>query len=155
VEAGEDGKKLVREDYRADAWSDELGRGALAVWQMEYADPKAAEAEQAEEQTPLRKLFYEAQEGEERDEAALAYLAAQLLRRQKAFRLLKEFEDGDDGAQVALFVDRVDGRMAEIRDPGLSYEELRAAQERLTARLAELEGPVEAAPAGGRSEEHG
>ena len=58
---------LVREDYGKDAWNDDLGSGALAVWSMSYIDPAVAEQEPPEVFSPLRQLFYEAVESEDRE----------------------------------------------------------------------------------------
>ena len=134
---------LVREDYGKDAWNDECGAGALAVWSMLYIDPAVAEQEPPEVFSPLRQLFYEAVESEDRGELAKAYLAAQLLRRQKVFRQLKESDDPEGEIRVALFTDRIANRLIEVRDPHLAYEELETGRGALMQRLQELEAPEE------------
>jgi hypothetical protein len=144
---------LVREDYGKDAWNDERGAGALAVWSMLYIDPAVAEQEPPEVYSPLRQLFYEAVESEDRAELATAYLAAQLLRRQKVFRQLKESDDPEGEVRVALFTDRIGNRLIEVRDPHLSYGELEAGRSALMQRLQELEAPEELHEAHDGSEE--
>lgn len=131
----------AREDYAREAWETPLGNEAIAVWTTEYRDPKVEEAEPPEVFTPLRKVFYDAAEAEGRAETAIAYLASQLLRRQKAFRLLKE-SDGEEGdARVCLFADRIGNRMIEVPDPALTFDELDQARRALMERLKDLENP--------------
>jgi len=87
----------------------------------------------------LRQVFYEAAESEDRSETAVAYLAAQLLRRQKVFRLLKESDGPESEVRVALYADRIADRLIEARDPDLSYAELEAGRITLLERLNRLE----------------
>jgi hypothetical protein len=90
----------------------------------------------------LRQLFYEAAQSEDRSELAVAYLAAQLLRRQKAFRLIKESDEGDGEVKLILFADRIGNRPIEVRDPNLMYEELEMGRRVLMERLNALEHPA-------------
>lgn len=139
VRHGEEG--LVREDYTKEAWKPGYADGAIAVWTTSYVDPDNVSKESDNSFSPLRRLFYEAVESDDRSELARAYLAAQLLRRQKIFRLIKEGEDSDTDSKFALFTDRIDDRMIEVRDPNLSYAELNAARTTLMECLNALETP--------------
>ena len=98
-----------------------------------------AQQEPAEKFSPLRKIFYSVAESEDRVQIAKAYLAAQLLRRQKVFRLVKESDDTDGEMRVALFMDRIGNRLAEARDPLLTYAEMEAGRVQLMEELAALE----------------
>ena len=132
----------VRQDYSKAAWKEELASDAVAVWSTHYHDPKVEQEQPPETFSPLRKIFYTAAESMDRIQLAQAFLAAQLLKRQKVFRLLKESE-ADDEARVSLYVDKIGGRMVEVRDPGLSYDELESARVALLEDLAALESPGE------------
>jgi len=134
---------LVREDYAKDAWNPAHGENAIAVWATTYIDPDRHIEEEQESHSPLRKLFYDAVEQEDRPSLAKAYLAAQLLRRQKVFRLLKEGEEPEGDARFTLFADRIGDRIIEVRDPNLSYAELNAARGELMEYLNALETPAE------------
>jgi hypothetical protein len=81
-------------------------------------------------------------ESEERKNMAVAFLAAQLLRRQKVFRLIKESEENENSERLVLYSDRIGNRLIEVRDPSLTYAELEAGRNRLMERLGELESPV-------------
>ncbi len=137
---------LVREDYGMDAWDESYAAGALAVWNTQYRDPKADQLEPPETFSPLRQVFYEAAVSEERLELSIAFLAAQLLRRQKVFRLLKEFDQAENETRGALYADRISDRLIEVRDPNLTYEELEKGREALLERLKNREHPEEADP---------
>ena len=91
----------------------------------------------------MRQTFYGAVEDSTRKSIAIAYLAAQLLRRQKVFRLIKETKDPDTDASVILFNDRIGNRLIEVNDPSLSHEELDGARHLLMERLTQLEKPEE------------
>lgn len=134
-------KQLVRRDFTKPAWMEDGASGALAVWETQYSDPTVAEQEPPEKFSPLRKIFYGACESEDRVQIAKAYLAAQLLRRQKVFRLVKESDDAEGEARVALFMDRIGNRLAEARDPHLTYAEMEAARVELMNELNALESP--------------
>ena len=132
---------LIREDYCGTCWTPERGAKAFSVWTPRFYDPKVAEQQPPEVFSPLRKLFYEAVESADRHEMAKAYLAAQLLRRQKAFRLLKESDDGESEGKLILFADRIGDRFIEVRDPNLTYAELERGRCALLERLQALENP--------------
>ena len=133
-------QKLTREDFCRACWKGDKASGAFSTWITRYIDPSVANQEPPEAFSPLRKVFYDSVESEDRGQLALAYLAAQLLRRQRVFRLVKEFDEGEEGARGALFVDRINDRMVEVKDPNLSYGELETGRNALMAQLAELEG---------------
>ena len=138
-------KILVREDYCHSCWSRERSKQAYSCWTPKYYDPKVAEQEPAEVFSPLRQLFYEAVESEERLERAKAFLAAQLLRRQKVFRQIKESDEGEGEEKIILYSDRIGNRLIEVRDPNFAFSELEEARGLLMARLQELEQPQEEA----------
>lgn len=137
--------ELLREDYARDHWQDDFRKGSYSVWSTRFYDPKVAEQESPEVFSPLRQLFYEAVESEERVVQAEAFLAAQLLRRQKAFRLVKESDESETEVRVSLYADRIGNRLIQVRDPSFSYVEMEQARQRLLARLQELERPAGAA----------
>ena len=134
-------QQLLRTDYCVACWAPSSGTGAFSVWSPKYYDPRVAEQQPPEVFSPLRQLFYEAMESEDRQDMAKAYLAAQLLRRQKVFRLVKESDDVDGAVRLVLFADRIGDRLIEVRDPNLTYAELEGGRQALMARLAELENP--------------
>ncbi|MCP4644664.1 MAG: hypothetical protein GY851_29745 [bacterium] len=134
---------LSREDYSQECWTQERAGGSLAVWSTVYHDPEVERQEPPEAYSPLRQIFYELVEADDRKSLATAYLAAQLLRRQKVFRLLKESDDAEGDARIALFTDRIADRLIEVRDPNLTYAEMEAGRQDLVVRLAELEAPEE------------
>jgi hypothetical protein len=134
---------LIREDFAKAEWNPAHGEGAIAVWATNFVDPDRQDEFAQEAHSPLRNLFYEAVEQDDRPSLAKAYLAAQLLRRQRVFRLLKEGEEADGDARFALFTDRIGDRIIEVRDPNLSYAELNAARAELMEHLNALESPTE------------
>lgn len=133
-----DNQTFVREDYGEQYWDPALAEGTVAVWSTRFIDPKVAEQQPPEVFSPLRRAFYEAAESDDRSVLAAAFLAAQLLRRQKVFRLIKESDDEEE-ARLTLYEDRIGNRLIEVRDPNLSYAELDAGRQRLLERLRELE----------------
>ena len=130
---------FVRNDYDKTHWDSEKTQHAVAAWSTTYIDPKVEEQQPPEVFSPLRQAFYESAESKDRAEIAKAYLAAQLLRRQKVFRLIKEFDTDEGESRIALFADRIGNRFIEVGDPGLSYQELEAGRQALLQRLRELE----------------
>lgn len=135
---------LVREDYCRACWGPTRGKDAYSVWTRKYYDPQVAEQTPPEVFSPLRQLFYEAVEAEERLEQAKAFLAAQLLRRQKVFRRIKESDEADGEVRIILYTDRIGNRLIEVRDPSFTYAEMESARRLLLERLEELEAPQEA-----------
>lgn len=133
-------RALVREDYCSSCWSPERGGGAFCTWSLTFIDPEIQARRPAEEFSPLRQLFYDAVESEDRNTLAMAYLAAQLLRRQKVFRLIKETDEADGEINIALFADRIGERLIEVKDPHLSGAEMEEGRRQLLDGLRELEG---------------
>lgn len=133
----------MREDYCVTCWDANQADSAYSTWTANYYDPKVAEAEPEESFSPLRQTFYKAVEKETRPDLAVAYLAAQLLRRQKVFRLIKESKDPDNDTSTILFNDRIGNRLIEVSDPSLSHAELETARQVLMEALAKLEAPPE------------
>lgn len=134
---------FVREDYCEACWESDRATSAYSAWSPRFYDPKVAEQEPPEVFSPLRQIFYGALETEDRNVMAMAYLAAQLLRRQKVFRLIKETDDPDGDVDVILYSDRIGNRLVEVRDPKLNYAEMDEGRRMLMERLAELENPQE------------
>ena len=135
--------ELIREDYCEEAWPQADQAKAYSTWTTKFYDPKVAEEENPEEFSPLRQLFYEAVEAEDRKELAKAFLAAQLLRRQRVFKQIKESDESDGEIRITLYSDRIGNRLIEVRDPQFSYTELEAGRTLLLERLQELEAPEE------------
>ena len=135
-----------REDYCKSCWNPERADDAYSTWAPRYYDPKVAEQEPPEVFSPLRQCFYETVESTERPDLSVAYLAAQLLRRQKVFRLIKETDELDGEVKITLFNDRIGNRLIEVRDPDLSHSELQAGRGVLMERLNALENPDADAP---------
>lgn len=133
----------LREDYCPGCLSEEQGASALCVWSAHYIDPNVANQQPAEALSPLRQAFYEAAEKSDRASVALAYLAGQLLRRQKAFRFIKQTIDPETEAAVMLFLDRIGNKMIEVNDPNLTTAELERGRVALLHRLAEIEGTLD------------
>lgn len=134
---------LQREDYCGDCWPPADVAAAFSVWSALYEDPKVAEQQPPEVFSPLRQTFYESVEATARTEAAKAYLAAQILKRQKVFRQIRDAEGDEAEVRLLLYLDRLANNLVEVRDPNLSAAELEAGREALLARLAELEAPEE------------
>lgn len=134
---------LVREDYCKECWNSMARGGVYSSWTPRFIDPKVASQQAPEVFSPLRGLLYEALDSEDRLERAKAFLAAQLLRRQKAFRFIKETEDLESGDRVSLYLDRIAARLIEVRDLNFTFAELDAARTTLVEQLKVLENPPE------------
>lgn len=133
---------LVRDDFCPNCWDPKHATGVFSQWTFRFYDAKVADQQPAEVFSPLRHVFYEAAESEDRTELAVAYLASQLLRRQKVFRLLKESDSTEREVRLTLFTDRIADRLIEVRDPNLSYAELEKGRCILLERLSALENPT-------------
>lgn len=130
---------LVREDFCAACWVENRRVDAYFSWSSRYCDPAVANAQPPEIFSPLRQLFYDSLESDSAIEEAIAFLAAQLLRRQKVFRLIKESDEGDGELHILLFNDKIGNRLVEVRDPNFTYGQLETARTSLLQRLTELE----------------
>ena len=140
---------LERRDYCSGCAPGEKDTSLFCSWETLYSDPRILEAERQETLSPLRRLFYDLAGSNERLDLAQAFLAAQLLKRQKAFRQIRESEGGEDAARVTLFLDRAGGRLIETRDLNFTYTELDTVRVLLMEKLRAMESPeppVEAAP---------
>ncbi len=131
--------QLERSDYCTACWTEDAFPDTYSVWQGKFYDPDVAEQGTQDLFSPLRQLFYEASEATDRPTLAMAFLAAHLLRRQKVFRLIKETQDPDTEAVLALFADRIANRLIEVGDPCLSHGELEVGRRLLEERLGEIE----------------
>lgn len=134
---------LLREDFCPGCWNDERSASSFCMWTAQFQDPRVLEQQPAEVFSPLRQVFYENAEREGREAVAVAYLAGQLLRRQKVFRFIKQTADPDTEAVVFLFSDRIGNRLIEVHDPNLTTGELERARQELLRRLAEIEGTLD------------
>lgn len=132
---------LGRRDYCADCVPKEKDPASFCSWETQYSDPKVLEAERQETLSPLRRLFYDFADSSVRADLAQAFLSAQLLKRQKAFRQIRESEGSEDTGRVTLFLDRATGRLIETRDLNFSYTELDEARVLLLEKLRLLESP--------------
>lgn len=150
-----EGLDLLREDYCKNCWDPARASGAYSAWTPKFYDPNVANQQPPEVFSPLRQTFYESVESNDRALLSVAYLAAQLLRRQKAFRLIKETTDPDSELNLILFSDRIGNRLIEVSDPSLSHEELEQGRVKLMERLQELESPDEPAEDGIEDAENG
>ncbi len=130
---------LVRADYCDACWTPQLSRAAYSAWATHFFDPRVADQQPPEVFSPLRRLFYEACASEDRLEQAKAFLAAQLLRRQKVFRQIKESGEQDGEIRTTLYTDRIGNQFIEVRDPNFTYAELDEARALLLRSLRELE----------------
>lgn len=132
---------LERRDYCSGCVPEEKEASLFCSWETQYSDPRILEAERQETLSPLRRLFYELAGSTERLDLAQAFLAAQLLKRQKAFRQIRESEGGEEAARVTLFLDRAGGRLIETRDLNFTYTELDTVRVLLMEKLRALESP--------------
>ncbi len=130
---------LTRQDYCASCHGATLIEGQFCYWSTQYADPHILESERQESFSPLRRLFYDAASSSERADLAQAFLAGQLLKRQKVFRQIRESDNADGEERIALYLDRVGNRLIETRDLNFSYAELDEARIALLERLRVLE----------------
>lgn len=132
---------LSRSDYCDACWTEQpaLESEPYSTWKSNFFDRDVADQASEESFSPLRKLFYEAVEGTDRSILSMAFLAAQLLRRQKVFRLIKESQDPDTDDTTILFTDRIGNRFIEVQDPSLAHEELEIGRRLLLKRLGEIE----------------
>jgi hypothetical protein len=137
--------QLVRQDFCPKCWENLEKAHAFSSWTNRFYDPEVAKQEPEESFSPLRDAFYDTvEQSSDRISLAQAYLAAQLLRRQKVFRLIKETVDPDNDTALILFNDRIGNRLIEVSDPTLSHDELETGRIQLMTRLTELESPDEA-----------
>lgn len=129
-----------REDYCEECWlTQDSGIETISRWHHRYMDVRVLRQRQESiSDSPLRVVFYETLESTyTRQNLALAYLCAQLLRREKVFKKLKEMNISSSEGYIIIFLDRVDNRVIEVKDPNFSYAEIEEAKARLTAMLAE------------------
>ncbi len=134
-------ESLVRKDYCTDCRPGEREAALFCYWETQYNDPKMLDAEHQESLSPLRRLFYDLANSAERLDLAQAFLAAQLLKRQRAFRQMRESEDAEGTMRTTLFLDRAGNRLIETRDLNFSYAELDVARTQLMEQLRNLESP--------------
>lgn len=125
---------------------------AYCAWTATYADPNVARQEE-DHHSPLRRIFYACCEDADREKRAVAFLAAEMLRRQRAFKKIREtLEDGD--RRTLWYLDKSGNRIIEVSDPSFTYAELDRARMTLQEAMKSAEtpesgpdAPAEAAPA--------
>ena len=141
---------LVRQDFCMQCFLPEHTEQAFSSWVTKYLDPKVMDQQPSELYSPLQQLFFDLCSSEDRTDLAKAYLAAQLLRRMKVFRLIKESDEADGDVRVTLFADRGGSRLIEVRDPSFTFAELDEARTALFAALRR-EDSAEPSPAEGEA----
>lgn len=134
-----EGDTWVRRDFCSACAQTLPKKEAYCIWVARFLDPKHQD-QQETQSSPLRDIFYKAVEGGTRLENAVAFLAAQILKRQKQFRLLKEVEGDEEHVRVFFYLDRASEKLITVEDPKLTFQELDQARQLLLQRLAEAEG---------------
>lgn len=135
---------LERRDYCSLCDCSPTGVHVFCTWETVYADPKVKEEERQATYSPLRSLFYELADSTDRSDLAQAFLLAQLLKRQKVFRLIRESEENTETGRITLYLDRIENRLIETRDLDFKFAELESARVRLIEHLQRIENPEEA-----------
>ncbi|MCX8065408.1 MAG: hypothetical protein N3G21_09600 [Candidatus Hydrogenedentes bacterium] len=122
--------EFERQDFCISCWSEKKSNDVFSYWKHKYIDPKVIrKTQKLQEDSPLRKLFYDiVSKSETRREEAIAYLTSQLLRREKIFKRIKELALSKTDGHIIIYVDRLDERVVEVRDPNFSYPELEEAR---------------------------
>lgn len=126
-----------REDFCMPCWSQRARNWAdnsYSFWSTRYIDPSVENEAPPEQYAPLRRVFYDAFESEEKTELAIAFISAHLLRRQKVFRLMKEFARDEGEGAVHVFADKFSQRLVEVPDLEFTAAELREARQALMER---------------------
>lgn len=128
--------KWQRQDFCLSCWEQQNKQEAISQWRHRYIDTKLKRKEQELEDSPLRKLFYESVEKEHsRMELAIAFLTSQLLRREKIFKKIKEMAISQRDGYIIMYIDCVDDRVIEVRDPNFSFSEMEEAKKIVLERL--------------------
>lgn len=125
-----DEDEIERQDYCCACWEKKDDHNVFSFWRHKYIDPKVVKKiQETRNDSPLRALFYNmlSKEGNRKEEA-IAYLSAQLLRRERIFKKIKEFVLSKSDGHIVIYVDKVDEKVVEVRDPNFSYDELEEAR---------------------------
>ena len=131
-------KEWQRQDFCLSCWEKQEKQESISQWRHRYIDTKMRRKEQEVEDSPLRKLFYESVEKEQsRMELAIAFLASQLLRREKIFKKIKEMTISQRDGYIIMYIDRIDDRVIEVRDPNFSFAEMEEAKKIVLERLGD------------------
>ena len=122
----EDGGKLVRRDYAADAWSGPPA-AALAYWsgKVPAADNKPRKPVVNDEL--LLDCFERLKDSADPDGLNFRYVAALLLMRRKRFKFEDAFRD-EVGRDVMLVRDARGGAVHQVADPRLTDDQVAAVQ---------------------------
>lgn len=120
---------------------------AWCTWTATYVDPDAVRQE--EPLSPLRRIFYAHSEDPDREKQAVAFLAAEMLRRHRAFRKIRETVDESD-RRTLWYLDKSRNRIIEVVDPSFTYAELDRARMTLLEAIRTADQPASGseAPAG-------
>ncbi len=135
---------FVREDFCSECWGQRNTTEVFSYWRHKFIDLKDVKRQQElQNESPIRNLFYEmVSKSESRSDEAIVYLASQLLRREKIFKKLKEVVVSKTNGHIIIFVDRIDEKVVEVRDPNFSYQELEEARKYICEFLEAQVKPV-------------
>ncbi len=132
------GEEWQRQDYCMSCWEQKKGQDSISQWRHRFIDTKLQKKEQEVIDSPLRTLFYEAVEKENsRIELAIAFLASQLLKREKVFKKIKEMVISSKDGHIIMYIDRLDDRVIEVRDPNFTLAEMEEAKRIVLERLGD------------------
>ncbi len=127
-----------RQDFCLSCWEQQEKQDVLSQWRHRYIDTKIKRKEEEVVDSPLRKLFYESVEKEDsRMELAIAFLASQLLKRERIFKKIKEMAISQRDGYIIMYIDRIDDRVIEVRDPNFSFSEMEEAKKIVLERLGD------------------
>lgn len=127
-----------RQDFCMSCWEQKKGQDSLSQWRHRFIDAKLQKKEQEVIDSPLRTLFYEAVEKEHsRIELAIAFLTSQLLKREKVFKKIKEMAISSKDGYIIMYIDRIDDRVIEVRDPNFTLTEMEEAKKIVLERLGD------------------
>ncbi len=123
-------KELERQDFCLNCWEQKSILEPFSYWKHKYIDPKEIrKLQELQNDSPLRTLFYDRiSKSEGRKDEAIVYLTSQLLRREKIFKKIKEVVLSKADGHIIIYVDRLDEKIVEVRDPNFSYQELEEAR---------------------------
>lgn len=137
-------EEFVREDFCSECWEQRDTTEVFSYWRHKFIDSKEIKRQQElQNDSPLRNLFYEmVSNSESRSDEAIVYLVSQLLRREKIFKKLKEVVVSKTDGHIIIYVDRIDEKVVEVRDPNFSYQELEGARRYICEFLEAQVKPV-------------
>ena len=139
----------AREDYAADAWTDELKTGAISSWKSVFRappPPKSDPVKKEDIETTLRDLMAKG------DPASLnaIFVLAVLLERKRVLAE-KDVQIQPDGRKLRVYEHKLTGEAFVVTDPELQLSQLEAVQDEVVAILgwhSNATPPPAPAPAG-------